>query len=233
MKIKELMTTEVVAVGPDTPLKEVASLLVEHRISGVPVVDADRRILGVVSEADILVKEQGAQPESRRLLGWLLGGGVADEGKLAARTAGEAMTAPAITIEAEKQVSEAARLMTEEGIKRLPVVDATGRLLGIVTRSDLVRAFTRPDAEIEREIEEEIVRRTLWLDDEGLEVRVEHGEVTLAGQLERRSDAELLPRFVARVPGVVAVRSTLGWRWDDRKATLASDPHVPIAPRGT
>ena len=208
-------------------------MLAERRISGLPVVGDRRNVLGVVSEADILVKELGHEPRHGGLIGWLLQGGRADDAKLAARTAGEAMTSPAITIRGEKQVSEAARLMVENGIKRLPIVDADGTLLGIVTRSDLVRAFARTDAEIEREIREEIVKRALWIDDKKVDIRVEQGEVTLSGQLERRSDAELLPPFVERVPGVVSVTSTLTWDWDDRKELEQSDPHVPIPPRRT
>jgi CBS domain-containing protein len=214
MKIKELMSENPIAVGPEAPLRDVASILVEYRISGLPVIGERLEVLGVVSEADILVKERGAEPR-HGLAGWLLAGGVPDADKLAARTAGEAMTSPAITIRAEAHVAEAARLMTEKGIKRLPVVDADGKLLGIVTRADLVRAFARPDREIEREIREDVVRRTLWIDDAGLYVRVERGEVRLSGKLERRSDAELLPLFVGKVPGVVSVHSTLRWDWDD------------------
>jgi CBS domain-containing protein len=233
MRIKELMTPDALAVGPEAPLKDVAAILAEHHISGLPVISERRTVLGVVSEADILVKEQGHEPRHGGLFGWLLEGGLADEAKLAARTAGEAMTSPAITIGAEKQVSEAARAMTENGIKRLPVVDADGKLVGIVTRADLVKAFARPDAEVAHEISEEVVRHTLWIEDERLDVSVERGEVTLSGQLERRSDAELLPRFVARVPGVVSVHSTLTWAWDDRKAVEKSDPRAPTASRRT
>lgn len=233
MRIKQLMTPDPLAVGSEAPLKDVAAILAKHHISGLPVISELRTVLGVVSEADILVKEQGPESRHEGLFGWLLEGGRADEAKLAARTAGEAMTAPAITIGPEKQVSEAARLMTEHGIKRLPVVDPDGKLLGIVTRSDLVRAFARPDDEIEREIREDVVRQTLWIESEKLDLRVERGDVTLSGRLERRSDAELLPLFVARVPGVVSVRSTLTWDWDDPKTREQSDPHVPIAPRRT
>jgi CBS domain-containing protein len=111
--------------------------------------------------------------------------------------------------------------MTEHGIKRLPVVDARGKLVGILTRSDLVRAFARPDEEIEREIREDVVRRALGLDGQGLNVRVQRGDVMLSGELERRTDVELLPRFVARVPGVVSVSTVLTWRWDDRSAEAA------------
>ena len=233
MKVKELMTGDVVATGPEASLKEVAAILAARRISGLPVISEQRRVLGVVSEADILVKEQGPEPLHGGLIGWLLAGGLADDDKLVARTADDAMTTPAITIGAESDVSEAARLMTENGIKRLPVVDSNGQLTGIVTRADLVKAFARADVEIEREIREDVLRDTLWIDDGKLDVKVERGEVTLAGQVERRTDADLLPRFVARVPGVISVQSTLTWEWDDRKAEQKSDPRVPIPPRGT
>ncbi|HEU6443778.1 MAG TPA: CBS domain-containing protein [Gaiellaceae bacterium] len=207
MKVRELMYKDVIAVAPETTLKEVASLLVEHRISGVPVVDESRRVLGVVSEADIVLQEQATRPGSR-LLDWLLGGGMFDRGKLAARTAEEAMSSPPITIGAEKEVFQAARLMTEQEIKRLPVVDAEGTLVGIVTRSDLVRAFARPDDELAREIED-LMHRTLLIVDEDVQIDVREGAVHLAGELERRSDAELLSRIAARIPGVVSVESTL------------------------
>ena len=145
MKIEELMTRDPVAVGPETPLKDVATILLEHGISGVPVIGERLEVIGVVSEADIVAKEAGPDPRDRRLIAWLLGGRHVDEKKLAARTAAEAMTAPPVTIGAGRSVSEAARLMTDRGIKRLPVVDADGVLLGIVTRTDLVRAFARTD----------------------------------------------------------------------------------------
>lgn len=232
VKIKDLMSEDVLVVGPDTRLKDVAAILAERGISGLPVTNEQHKVLGVVSEADILVKEQGPEARHGGLVGWLLGGGIADEEKLAARTAGEAMTSPAITIGAHTHVAEAARLMTANGIKRLPVVDWDGKLVGIITRADLVRAFARTDAEIEREIRDDVIRRTLWVDDDkNLRIEVHRGEVTLAGQFERRSDAELMSHFVARVPGVVSVRSTLTWRWDDRKPSLEKEiPSVSIAP---
>ena len=88
-----------------------------------------------------------------------------------------------------------------------------------MTRADLVRAFARPDHEIEREIREEVILRILWIEAPSVVVRVERGEVRLSGRLERRADAELLEQFAARVPGVVSVRSTLRWRWDDRNVS--------------
>jgi CBS domain-containing protein len=214
MKIHELMSTGPITVRPETSLREVAQVLTEHRVSGLPVVGERGEVLGVVSEADILLKERGPEPRHGGIFAWLLGDGVVDEKKLEARTAGEAMTSPAITIAADRDVSFAARSMTEHGIKRLPVVDDDGALVGIVTRADLVRAFARSDEEIEHEIDHTVLR-TLWIEEPGLQVRVEQGEVRLSGKLGRRSDAELLERFVARVPGVVSVHSTVRWAWDD------------------
>ena len=217
MKVSELMNQNVVTVSPETSLKQVASVLTEQRISGVPVVGADGRILGVVSEADIVLGEQGPARAHSRLLGWIVDGGKADGERLAARSAGEAMTEPAITIRAGSDVSLAARRMTDAGVKRLPVVDRDDRVVGIVTRSDLVRAFARSDRELEQEIRG-VIRSALWLNHpELVEVQVNEGETVLAGTVDRRSDEELLRLFVARIPGIVGVRSTVEWGWDDRK----------------
>ena len=211
MLIADLMTRDVETVAPDTPLKEAAGILARRGISGLPVVDGDGVVVGVLSEADVLVKEGGRPPQHGGLLAWLLE--PADPGlsaKLAATTAGEAMTSPPLTIGAGRPVREAATRMLEDGVNRLPVVDADGRLVGIVTRADLVRAFTRTDEAIRREIAEDVLRRTLWIDDpDAVSVTVEEGEVTLAGTVATAADAELLPRFVERVPGVVRVTSTL------------------------
>jgi CBS domain-containing protein len=213
MKIGELMTTDPVAVGPETPLKDVAAILLAHRISGVPVIGERLEVLGVVSEADIIAKAAGPGTDGPRIISWLLGDRHVDAQKITARTAAEAMGSPAITVGVADTVAEAARLMTEHGIKRLPVVE-NDILIGIVTRTDLVRAFTRSDEEIVKEIRELLVE-TLWLHEPDLDVRVERGEVLLTGHMQRRSDAELLARLARRVPGVVDVRSTLTWAWDD------------------
>jgi CBS domain-containing protein len=212
------MTRDVITVAPETPLKEVAALLVSRGISGLPVCDARRRVLGVISEGDILYKEHG--PDDRRVgpFAWLL-----DERRDAARVkaqarqAGDAMTGPAITISPFRPVSEAARLMTRRGINRIPVVKGDV-LVGIVTRADLVRAFTRSDAEIKAEIEADVVERTLWIDRDRVDVEVEDGCVLLGGTVGVRSDAVLLERFVRRVPGVVSVSSLVVWDVDDTEA---------------
>ena len=211
MRVKDLMTEKVLTVRSTTPLKDAAALLAEHRISGLPVVDDQRHVLGVLSEGDILYKESGSKDRPGffdRLLS------VPPTGldlKLAAKSAGDAMSAPALTIGPRKPVTKAATMMIEEGVNRLPVVDEEDRLIGIITRADLVRAFVRSDAEIEAEIREDVFRRQLWLEPDTIQLEVVGGEVRLSGEVDSRTNAELIPTFVQRVPGVVAVLSKLRW----------------------
>jgi len=230
MKVQDVMTRDPKTVFPGASLKQVAQTLVESRISGLPVVDESGAVVGVVSEADIVGKEAGAPPE-RSLLGRLVHGDV-DSSLLDARTAAEAMTSPAITIRASREVAEAARTMMEKEINRLPVLDDDGKLVGIVTRADLVRAFLRTDAEIEKELREGVVLDKLWIDPSQLEISVENGEVALRGKVESKADAELLEYFATRVPGVVSVHSTLRWRIDEPRVPQ-SDPRVPQPPPRT
>ena len=211
MKINDVMTERVVTVTPGASLKEVASLLAEHRISGLPVVDEAGSLLGVISEADILFKERG--PSTRKgVFAWLLDRyGYEGQLKLEARVAGEAMTAPAIVIEPQRPVAEAAHVMLERRVNRLPVVDR-GELVGIVTRADLVRAFARPDETIEQEIREDVLGRTLWLrDPQAVTVSVREGTVKLSGTVENPTEAELVEVYAGKVPGVVDVESSLTW----------------------
>jgi CBS domain-containing protein len=209
MKVRDVMSTDVVTVQPDAPLKRAAELLVEHRISGLPVCDASGRVLGVLSEHDLLFKESGPPERPSGLFWWLVDERDYDElVKPDARTAGEAMSEPALTIAPGRRVAEAARLMVEHRVNRLPVV-ADETLVGIVTRADLVRAFTRSDDDIAREIREDVFERVLWLDPNGIQVEVADGEVTIGGSVESDVDVALVERFVSRVPGVVSVTSTL------------------------
>ncbi len=207
MKIRDLMTTSVVTVAPEMPLKEAATLMARTRITGAPVVDQSGTVLGVLSETDILYKASGEAPRGGFLAG-LFETDFAPESKIRAKTVGEAMTAPAIAIGPDRPVHEAATRMIRESVNRLPVVE-DGALVGIVTRTDIVRAFTRSDAEILREIQTEILRRTLWLEPTAVRVSVVEGVVEIEGEVETETDAELLPLFVERVPGVVAVRATV------------------------
>jgi CBS domain-containing protein len=215
MKVKALMTREVVRVTPQTPLKQVARLLAKHGISGVPVCDRDGSVVGVVTEADILLKEAGLRSGRGGPLAWLVDGSdVTKTRKSLARTAGEAMSSPPVTTSPWRTVSEAARLMLDRRVNRLPVLDGT-RLVGILSRADLVRAFKRDDEDIEREIREEAIGESLWVSHDDVGVGIKSGQITLRGRVKARSDAGLLVAFVSTVPGVVGVRSELVWETDD------------------
>lgn len=208
--VEELMTKDVVTVDPDTSLKDVATMLIEHGISAMPVVDGDA-LVGVVSETDIVAKERGEPTRRPNLLKRVLQPPDSATERLGARTAGEAMTSPAITIEAWYSPAAAASLMIEHGINRLPVLKH-GELVGIISRADLVRAFTRPDGDIARDIREDVVLHAFWLPPELVEVEVFEGEVTLRGELDSQLAVELIPEAARRIPGVVGVRSELRHR---------------------
>jgi CBS domain-containing protein len=218
LKVRDLMTREVVTVRPTTPIKDVARLLVEHRISGMPVVDADGRVIGVISEGDLVVKGQGADAVERRPLARIFGDTPTTRAQLAkvlALTAGDAMTRPAITIGADEPVAEAAATMARRQVNRLPVVEAE-ELVGVVTRADIVRAFARSDEELVQAIREDVLYRTLWLDPDSFEVVVTGGRVRIRGQAERRSESDMIERMTAMVPGVIGVSSEVTWKFDDR-----------------
>jgi CBS domain-containing protein len=218
------MSRDVVTVTPETPLKDVAARLAENRIAGVPVCDRAGRVLGVVSEADILWKEIGLSAERGGLIDWILNAADRSNDRIAARTAGDAMTSPAVTVSPSTPVAAAAKLMLDKHVNRLPVVEDE-RLVGIIARADLVRAFQRSDEEIEREIREDVLLHTLWVAPEAIRLGVSGGQVTLAGQVENRTTAELIEAYVRRVPGVIGLRSELAWQLDDlaRRAREGAD----------
>jgi CBS-domain-containing membrane protein len=216
--VRDVMTRAVLSVGPETPIKDVARLLIEHRISGMPVVDDAGRVLGVISEGDLLVKEQQPRATRHRPLARLFGDSAETRQALAkaeALTAGDAMTAPAITIEASSPVGAAASLMIERKVNRLPVTE-DGRLAGIVTRADVIRTFARSDEELAEAIRTDVLVRTLWLDPERFEVEVVNGVATIHGQTERRSTAAMVQRMAEALPGIVAVVADIAWTVDDR-----------------
>jgi CBS domain-containing protein len=213
MKVRDLMQSDVRTTTPEASLKDVARTLVENRISGMPVCDAEGKVVGVISEGDILFKERGRPEQRSAPLGWLLDGGSrTDLKKATARTVGDAMTAPAVTIRPSSSATAAARLMIEKGVNRLPVVMQDGRVVGIVTRADLVRAFTRQDAEIAIEIQKDILERVLWAEPSAIDLSVCEGEVEVAGELETSTDVEIFEQLVEKVPGVVSVQSRVTYR---------------------
>lgn len=218
LTINDVMSRPALTVHPETPLKDVARLLVEQRISGLPVVDDERRVLGVISEADLLLKEQGPAAVPHRHLERLLGESSTTRARLAkveATTAGEAMSSPAVTISADRPLAEAATLMTRRGINRLPVVE-DGVLVGVVSRADLVRAYVRTDDELGEAVRREILLGTMWLDPRLFDVTVRNGIVRIAGSVGRRSTAEVIARMIAMIPGVVDVIGAIHWDTDDR-----------------
>jgi CBS domain-containing protein len=234
MTVRDVMTRSVVSVHPTTPIKEVAQLLIDNGISGVPVVDVTGAVLGVVSEADLLVKEQGADAIRHRPLARFRGESAESRAqlvKLGAVTAADAMTAPAITITPARSIHDAAAIMTNRKVNRLPVVD-DGQLVGIVSRSDLVRAYVRSDDELAATIRQDVILRILWLDPTLFTVVVEDGLASISGHVERRSTAEMIERAVRMVPGIVDVHASVGWSTDDgRLEPVAYDPVFPFGPR--
>jgi CBS domain-containing protein len=234
MTVRDAMTRSVLTVPLIAPLKEVAQVLVDNGISGVPVVDVDGTVVGVVSEADLLVKEQGPDPIRHRPLARFLGESResrAQIAKLGAVTAHEAMTAPAVTITSGRPIHEAAAIMTARHVNRLPVVD-DGRLVGIISRADLVRAYVRSDDELAATIRQDVILRILWLDPAEFNVVVEDGVASISGRVERRSTAEMIEHSVRMVPGVVDVHVSVSWSVDDRTLEPAGlDPVYPFGPR--
>jgi CBS domain-containing protein len=217
MKVRELMTEKVLTVGPEAPIRDVARILVANGISGLPVCDIEGDVLGVISEGDILYKEHDpADGHIGGPLGWIIEGPPDPRSlvKADALTARKAMTSPAITIAPYEPVSEAARIMCERQVNRLPVVH-NEKLVGIVTRGDLVRAFTRTDAELEEELKQDVLQRVMWIEPGEVAAEVQNGVATLSGRLPMRSDVELLSKLAARIPGVVAVESTVAWDVDE------------------
>ncbi|MDH6588987.1 CBS domain-containing protein [Streptomyces sp. SAI-133] len=215
-KIGSVMVGDVVAVTCDTPFKQVARVLGDHRISGVPVVDEDDKVLGVISETDLMLR-QAMGTRTRPWRGRLRRGSRRTAAKSRARTAGGLMSAPAVTVRADDTIPEAARLMAHRRVERLPVVDEEDRLVGIVTRRDLLEVFLRSDEEIRRAVQQEVLLNTLWLAPQNVTVSVRNGVVTLAGELERRSEKSIALRTTGRVDGVVGVVDRLTYRLDDAR----------------
>ena len=210
MLVRDVMTENVFTVTPGTPLKLVATRMLEYGVSGMPVVDDGDDVVGVVSETDVLFKERTA-PDRKGVVDWLVHYGEDPPlAKLDARTAGDAMTMPAVTIPSGRSVEDAATLMLDLRIDRLPVVDS-GRLVGIVTRTDLVRAFARGDDVLAREIREEGLLKRYWVGPSAVTLEVNDGNVVLEGRVDNEELARAILAYTERIPGVVSVESKLTW----------------------
>lgn len=223
--VQEIMSTPVATVQDTDTYKHIVEVLLSREISAVPVVSAGGELLGIVSEADMMLKAEGEVPgeilhpikHHRR------------QAKVEKVFAGELMTRRTITVTTDTLVAQAARTMQKAGVKRLVVVDGKGRPCGIVSRGDVLKIFLRKDAEIRDEVIEGVVKQDMMIDTVGIEVRVYDGLVTLTGEVERASDIGRLERLVFAVDGVVDVRSSLDFRRDDTVVDPVAGPFGPYA----
>ena len=216
--VKDVMSTHVGAVRPGAEYKEMAAMLRAQRVSAFPVVDGDYKVIGMVSESDLLVKEalEGTAPGVLR--------GLTQRhvrSRVTGLTAADLMTHPAVTIGPDEPVSHAARLMYRKRVKRLPVVAGDGTLIGIVTRSDVLSVYRRPDPEIRREIIEDLIPGKFSCDPTQFDVTVKDGIVTLKGTPGTAVTRGDIVDAVRHMEGVVAVRDRLSY---PQAVTAASDP---------
>jgi CBS domain-containing protein len=200
MHVRDLMTTDVVAVGPGTSTRDAARMMFRYRVSGLPVVDPDDHVLGIITEGDFLEMELKRQ----------------DEGVMAPEVK-DIMSHSVLSVSPDLEIMDAARFMHEHSVKRVLVVEDS-RMVGIISRFDIVAAFTRPDDLIEDEIREDLIRRVLFVDPETVDVQVANGVVTFVGTIGTRTEARLVEELARRLDGVVGVENNLGWRIDDTES---------------
>lgn len=212
--VSDVMTAHVHVAGPQTPFKLLVRLIEENHVSAIPIVDQHGIPVGIVSETDLLLKERrseldGAQDlfHARRLREL--------RAKADGLLASDLMTSPPITVPATIGLAQAARLMQERNVRRLVVVDGRGKIAGVVSRSDLLQVFLRSDEELRHEVTDVLIPALMLEAPTDLRVEVRWNVVTLAGELDRKSDAEILTRTAAELDGVVGVVDLLTYRWDD------------------
>jgi CBS domain-containing protein len=203
--VREVMTTRVIAVSQDADFKYICHVLREFRVSACPVVSDRGVVVGVVSEADLLTKSADHDlPVGLTRLKWKL----REESKATATTADQLMTSPAVTISPDAPVAVAARVMQDRRLKRLPVVDERNQLIGIISRSDVLSVYERPDADIRGEVNEMVAGES-GLDPDEVEVAAKAGVVTIAGPVDQEKTALELIAHIRHIEGVVAVRDRL------------------------
>lgn len=210
-KVADVMTQNVVAVREGALFKEIAAKLRDEHISAFPVIDDGTRVIGVVSEGDLIAKE-ATSGEAQNFTGPLAGLLHRHElEKANGVTAGELMTRPPVTVRSGDTVSHAAQLMYDHKVKRLPVVDSAGRLAGIVSRTDVLAVFSRPDEEIRHQITQDVILDTFLVDPLTFRVAVKDGVVTIAGEPESVNVGREIVGTIRHIEGVVAVRDRLDY----------------------
>lgn len=212
--VSDVMTSRVHVATPLTPFKLLVRLIEENRISAVPIVDQQGIPIGIVSETDLLLKQRRPELESSRDL-LHVQKRRHERAKAAGTVASEVMTSPAITVGSDTSLSRAARLMQERNVRRLVVVDERGRIAGIVSRSDLLQVFLRTDEELREEIAGKLIPAVLPSSNDAIGVEVRWNIATLSGEVDRKSDADMLTRLARELDGVVGVVDQLTYRWDD------------------
>ena len=221
--IKDIMSTRVVTVREDTPFKEMAAMLGRTRVSAFPVTDQAGKVIGIVSEGDMLIKEADQAGHPGLFTGLRRG---REHEKAAGVTAADVMTRVPVTIGPDESVERAAFLMYDHGVKRLPVVDGAGHLAGIVSRADVLSVYDRPDEEIRRDVIGELRKRGLLADPPHLEITVDNGAVTLSGRPESDELGRQIAEAVHHVNGVVTVHDQLAYSAERPPSSQAA----PLAP---
>jgi CBS-domain-containing membrane protein len=208
--VGDVMADKVVTIRESTGFKDIVAAFGRHAVSAAPVVTDDGAVLGIVTESDLIRKVGYAGVADRA-------DARSDDAKADAVTAGGLMTAPAVTVNEQETVARAARLMSAEHLRRMPVIDDTGQLVGMVSARDLLRSFLRDDESIVREIREQVLAETLWIDPSRITVKVQDGVVTLLGTVDRRSTIGLVTHLVGATAGVVQVVNHLTYHYDDEQ----------------
>ena len=214
MRVVDVMTTDVVAAQPEWSLKQAARVMIDAGVSGLPVIGDNGEITGIITEADFIETEAGRMIGRQPLFDTVFG----EKRTRTPSTVEAAMTRSPITADRNTTIAEAARLMIDRKVKRLPVVDPNAHLEGIVSRGDILVAFARDDEAIADAVERGVIRRILMLESRDVSVHVADGVVMLSGQVPNRSDAKLLEELVGRIEGVIRCDSDLVWSFDDISA---------------
>lgn len=229
--VSDVMTSRVHVASPLAPFKLLVRMIEENRVSAIPIVDQQGVPIGIVSETDLLLKERRVELGSSRDL-LHVHKRRQERAKAGGTVASEIMTSPAITVASDTSLSRAARLMQERNVRRLVVVDERGRIAGIVSRSDLLQVFLRTDEELREEIAGKLIPAVLPSSSDAVGVAVRWNVATLSGEVDRKSDADILTRLTNELDGVVGVVNQLSYRWDDTDVSpiqaVSLEPGRPV-----